>query len=138
MTFRQLRAELDQLEKRPSLPIGDLTMEEQAKMKTVLESFKVDPTLPVRVQMHRQVALSFACLGFTLVGIPLGIRAHRRETNVGFALALVLVLIYYSVVIVAQSLHTHAELAPHLMLWVPNFLFQAVGAVMLWRANRGL
>ena len=139
MTFGQLRDELRDLEQRiGEPPAAGLTAAELRAQKRELAKQRSDLTEPVLVEMHKEMAFSFACFGFTLVGIPLGIRMHRRETNVGVAMALGLVAVYYSFMLVGKSLTSHPDWVPHLIFWLPNFIFQAVGAVLLWRANRGI
>jgi lipopolysaccharide export system permease protein len=140
MTLRELRDELRDVERRLSSPLdvkGNPT--EDAKKKKISAKKKfADPAEPIRVEIQKRMVFSLACFSFTLLGIPLGIRAHRRETNIGFLITIILVMVYYSLILFTASFSARAELIPHLLIWIPNFIFQAAGAVLLWRANRGL
>ena len=64
---------------------------------------------------------------------------HVKEAeDIGIAIALGLVAVYYGLIILAQALESSPALAPHLWMWLPNFLFQGIGAVLLWKMNRGI
>jgi len=138
MTFWQLRDDLADLKQKLSLPPAATNSVDSIGQFRAAALQREELLEPIRIAMNRQLAFSFACFGFTLVGIPLGIRVHRRETNIGVAIALGLVLVYYSFMILANSLSARPEFAPHLIVLLPDLLFQLVGAALLWRANRGI
>ena len=78
-------------------------------------------------EVNMRYSLSLACITFALVGIPLGITAQRRETSIGFALSLIVATVYIVFIIFANTLNDKPGLYPHLLMWIPNVVFLAVG-----------
>ena len=56
---------------------------------------------------------------FVLVGIPLGIKAQRRESSIGMAISLAVSLGYYIVVILMLSAQKNFAMRPDILIWLP-------------------
>jgi len=70
-----------------------------------------------------------------VLGIPLGIRSHRKESSIGIALSLVLVFVFYAIVAFTESFIDRPALRPDLLIWFPVVLFGAIGATLMLRWN---
>jgi LPS export ABC transporter permease LptF len=89
-----------------------------------------------RTEINKRFSFPFACLVFSLVGVPLGITAHRRETSFGFAASLAIGVFYFLFIIIADALRSNAKLHPELLVWFPNVLFLLVGIWLFRRMSR--
>ncbi len=89
-----------------------------------------------RTEINKRFSFPFSCLAFALIGVPLGVTAHRRETSIGFLMSLVVAVAYFLFIIVADALRGNPRLHPELLVWFPNVLFLALGAWMFRRLNR--
>jgi LPS export ABC transporter permease LptF/LPS export ABC transporter permease LptG len=88
------------------------------------------------VEVHKKFALPFACLAFGLVGLPLGIVNRRGGRAAGFAVSVLIVLVYYMLFAAGEARAIDGATTPFLAMWTPNFLLLALGAVALRRVRR--
>ena len=83
------------------------------------------------VDASKRLALALSCFSFTLLGIPLGIRTHRRESSIGIGIALVLLFVFYLFIILADSLVDRPDWRPDLIPWIPVLGSQLIGFGLL-------
>ena len=89
----------------------------------------------LRVEVSKRFVFAMASICFVLVGIPLGIKAQRKESTIGMAIALAVSLGYYLVAILMLSLHKNFELHPELLIWLS---VAACVALASWLLPRNL
>jgi lipopolysaccharide export LptBFGC system permease protein LptF len=89
-----------------------------------------------RTEINKRFSFPFSCVAFALIGVPLGITTHRRETSVGFATGLLVAIFYFLFIIIADTLREHAKIHPELLVWFPNVLFLVIGAFLYRRLSR--
>ena len=89
-----------------------------------------------RTELNKRFSFPFSCLAFSLIAVPLGITAHRRETSMGFLLSLVVAFSYFLFIIMADTLRETPSWHPELLVWFPNLLFLGIGVWMFRRVAR--
>jgi lipopolysaccharide export system permease protein len=88
---------------------------------------------PYEVQLQRRVALPLAPVWFALIGVPLGIRRTRGARSYGVLVCLALVLSYYALLSLGETLAEEEALPAAIALWIPNLAFAAVALGLLRR-----
>lgn len=100
------------------------------ELKLVKKSLKSQLS-NLRTEFQKRLVFAFASICFVLVGVPLGIRAQRRESSIGIAIALVTALGYYLVVILMTSLEKNYAVRPDLLIWLPIVLCAALASYLI-------
>ena len=118
MTVPELRAVIADARKAPG---GD----ERAKARGAAASY----------QLQKNIAMSLSVFALTLVAIPLGIRAGRRESYANVALALCLSVLYFFLMAMTGWLENKPSARADLLVHLPNLFFQFLGAALLARGQ---
>lgn len=114
-----------------SLTLGELRQKIQ-----VLESQGKDAS-KVRNSLYKRISMSFSCLVFALIGIPLALVPARTSGRFrGFVFALLLLLFYYILSSFGQAIGEKGGPLQLPALWLANVVFAALGGFLFWKKQR--
>jgi lipopolysaccharide export system permease protein len=120
---------LEQHEKDASeMTVGELRTAIAAKGR------RGEPAFDETVELHRKLSIPFACLVFAALGVPLGIQPSRAVHSRGFTLSLGLILVYYLLLTLGESLGSRGIVPAVVGLWFPNVLLSTLATVLIVRA----
>ena len=82
-------------------------------------------------EFHKKFSIPFASLVFALIGTPLGIRVKRSGKFSGFSLSIALVLLYYLIFVMGETLGRKGQISPFIGVWIPNLVLGVMGLAFL-------
>ena len=85
----------------------------------------------LKTEFMKRWVSAFASICFVLVGVPLGIRAQRRESTVGMAIALAVALSYNLLELLMTNLSKNYAVHPEILIWLPVALCVALAARLI-------
>jgi lipopolysaccharide export system permease protein len=91
--------------------------------------------MSLAVEINKRIVLSVSCFAFVLLGIPLGVTAHRKESSTGIGISLFLVFNFYLFVIVAESIASRPEYRPDIIIWMPVIIAVTLGSYLIEHTN---
>jgi lipopolysaccharide export system permease protein len=78
----------------------------------------------LETELHKRIAIAFACILFALIGVGLGTVTNRRnEKGGGTVICVALIVSYYIVYMIAEGAARKGQLPPIVAMWAANTLF---------------
>ncbi len=88
------------------------------------------------VEMHRRMAAPAAILILTLIGAALSSRKVRGGIGVHLGIGITIAFAYILFMQISKSYAISGDLSPFMAVWIPNFIFAALGVYLLAKAPK--
>jgi len=88
------------------------------------------------IEAHNRFSIPLACIFFGLIALPLGIKSHRSVKSRGFAVGLMIVVLYYLLRIGGEALVLTEKIPVAAGVWTPNALFAVFGICYFYITHR--
>ena len=91
-----------------------------------------------KVEIHKKLAIAFACFVFTLIGPPLALRFPRSGVGLVIGASSLIFSVYWVGLIAGESLADRRVADPAVTMWLSNVVFLIAGVVLASRMGRSV
>ena len=121
-----------------SMTSGELLerLNDEERKLHLTEKERLEEASATKTEMNKRYSFSLASFAFALIGVPLAITAHRKETSIGFLLSLIVAVTYFLFIILSYSIREKYWLHPEFLIWLPNLLCLGTGGWLFFRMSR--
>jgi lipopolysaccharide export system permease protein len=88
------------------------------------------------VEMHRRMSAPAAIIILTLIGAALSSRKVRGGIGMHLGIGITIAFAYILFMQISKSYAISGTLSPFMAVWIPNFIFAALGVYLLWKAPK--
>ena len=117
------------------------SLEDRPSLASVLEqldrsNWQDTAALRRLMEHYKDLAFPTAALVFGMLGVPVGIVSKRSGRMGGFAVGVMIIIVYYVMNILGEFFVTTLVLPPFAGAWLPNALFLAITIVLFYRVSQ--
>lgn len=89
-----------------------------------------------RGELAKRFSIPFAAIAIALIGAPLGVQARQRGKSSLFSMGFGVMVLYYTLLTVAEPT-SMSDLHEYILrAWIPNLVLMGLGVAMLWKVDR--
>ena len=111
--------------------LKDMSIDELRKEIKRLGQLDVN-TIPILTEIYKKISMSFACLAFVIVGLPLAIKTKKTTKSIGFGISILVILVYYLLFAGSEALALRKVIRPELAMWIPNAVLITMGLILTY------
>jgi lipopolysaccharide export system permease protein len=123
--------------------IGQLTTQElldhlndEERQRHMTDKERREEESATKTEVAKRYSFSLAAFAFALIGVPLAITAHRKETSIGMLMSLIVAIVYYAFIFFANAVRERPQFHPDTIMWIPNILCLGLGTWLFVRLAR--
>ena len=91
-----------------------------------------------KIEWHRKISLSIACIIMFLIGAPIGSIVRKGGFSIPLLISIILFVVYYVISITGEKTAKDLSASPLEGMWIANFIFIPISIILIFMASNNI